>query len=129
MSAVLICIGFVASSILVSTMLASAWGRNRGWLGYVISTVAVWAAVSTLPMFAPSWAALRFPVDFAHFLANFIALTPFAILPLLFLVPLVVKGVPARKIVITSTVTSIFAVPLSFCSGLVASCAILHDCL
>jgi hypothetical protein len=45
----LICLGFISSSILVSSALAWAWAWNRRWLGYVISTIAVRAAVSALP--------------------------------------------------------------------------------
>jgi hypothetical protein len=117
MDAVLDWISLVASSVFVSAVLAWVWARNRGWFGYINSTVCVWAGISAIP-----------PVDLAHFLASLIALAPFALLPVLFLVPMVVKGVPARSIVIVSTVASIFALPLTFCCSLYASCYVLHDC-
>jgi predicted neutral ceramidase superfamily lipid hydrolase len=128
-TAVLLCIGLVIASILISTGIAWVWKKYRGWPGYLICTLAVWVAISMRPLFTQPWETPRFPVDFAHFLANLIALAPFAVLPVLFLVPLVVKDAPVRKVAIASAVTSIFALPLSFCSGIVASCSVLRDCL
>jgi hypothetical protein len=116
MDTALTCFGLIAASVLVSALLACMWARNRGWFGYVNSTAAVWIGLSMLP-----------PVDYPHFLASLTTLTPFAILPLLFLGPLVAKGGPARAIFIASTVTSIFALPLSGISVLYTSCYFLHE--
>jgi hypothetical protein len=76
MSTLLFCIGLVVASTLVSGALAFVWAKNRKWVGYVISTLAVWIGLSTMPLFTPSWAASRFPVDFAHFLSTMISLAP-----------------------------------------------------
>lgn len=129
MSALLICVGMAVTSAIVSGILAWAWAKKHGWVGYVISTAAVWIGISTLPLFTPSWQIPAFPVDFAHFLANLIAIAPLALLPFVVLVRLVLKGSNAREIIITSSVTSIIAVPLCFFSGVVASCSVLGDCL
>ena len=51
----------VASSALVSVMLAWGWAKSRGWLGFVKSTLAVWAAISALPLFAPVSQISTFP--------------------------------------------------------------------
>jgi hypothetical protein len=115
--AALIGLAYIASSAFLSSTLAWVWARNRRWLEYVLSTVAVWIGLSMLP-----------PIDYPHFLASLIAFAPFALLPALFLVPMVLMGVAARKIVMAGTVASIFAVPLTFFSGLYASCYVLHDC-
>jgi predicted neutral ceramidase superfamily lipid hydrolase len=128
-TALLLCIGLVIASILISTGIAWVWKMYHGWPGYLICTLAVWVAISMLPLFMQPWETPRFPVDFAHFLANLIALAPFAVIPVLFLALLVDKGAPVRKIAIASAVTSIFGLPLSFCSGIVASCSMLRDCL
>jgi hypothetical protein len=121
MTPVLICLCLV---ILVSSALAWAWAKNRGWLGYITSTVCVWAGISAIPLFAPS--AETLVLD--QILGALVCLAPFAIVPMLILVPLVVRGAAVRTIIIASTVASIFAVPLTFFSGLYASCYVLHDC-
>jgi hypothetical protein len=107
----------VASSILVSTMLAWFWARKRGWFGYVNSTVAVWAGLSVLP-----------PVDFANFLAGAILLTPLVLVPMLVLVGFVAKGSPVSKIVAASAAGSLVARPMCFLSTLYASCYVFGDC-
>lgn len=112
-------ISLATSAILLSSILAWAWAKSRGWLGYVISTLGLWAAVS---------AALSFRVDLAHFLAALISFAPLALLPGLFLVPLVVTGAKARTILVVSTVTSISALAPSYFNALYASCYLLHDC-
>jgi len=118
----------VLLSILVSSALAWAWAGNRGWFGYVVSTVCVWAAISAIPLFAPYAETSAVPGVSDQMLAGVISSAPLVLLPMLCLVALVAKGVRTREIVLASTVASILAVPLSFYSALYASCEILHDC-
>jgi hypothetical protein len=129
MSPPLFSISLVAASILISATLAWAWGKNRRWFGYVVSTVAIWVGISTLPLFTQPWEPATFPVDWPHFLSTVIALAPLALVPMLVLVGLVLKSSPLRQIGVASAVASTLALPMCVFSGLYASCYVLHDCL
>jgi hypothetical protein len=128
MSPTLICIVMVGASTLASGILATVWAKKREPIGYLISTLVLWVTLSTLPPFTPSWKHFRYPVDFPHFAATMIAIAPFAVLPLIVLARMVMKGTSRTTILSAALLASVAALPMSVVTGIDASCS-LGDCL
>lgn len=122
------CLVAVATSVLISSLLAIVWARSRSPFRYVLSMAVVWIALSTLPLSARPWEAVRFPADAAHFVATMIWATPFVVAGVLGLAPFVASGASRNRILVASLAASVIAVPISFLSGLYGVCS-LGDCL
>jgi hypothetical protein len=124
----LYCIGTILASAVVSGGLATVWATSRSPYRYVLSMAVVWVAVSTLPLSVRSWEMATFPADRAHFVATLFWSAPFVITAVIGLSRFVRIGATRNAILLASLVASVVALPVSFLSGIYASCS-LGDCL
>jgi hypothetical protein len=124
----LYCVCTVVVSTVVSGSLAIVGAKSRSPYRYVLSMAGVWVAISTLPLSERSWETATFPADPAHFVATLFWSVPFVIAAVIGLSRLVRIGATRNTILLASLAASVVALPVSFLSGIYASCS-LGDCL